>query len=132
MSRSVTITLPLPPRELSPNARVHYMAKARAVKKYRRWAATEAQVAMGTFSLKHAYFWTAATVRVRWFTRTRRRPDADNALASLKAAFDGMADAGLFANDRGLTHKPIVFAVDKANPRVEITVTCAEEESDVA
>jgi Holliday junction resolvase RusA-like endonuclease len=66
--------------------------------------------------------WRTATITVHWFSRTRTRPDADNALASLKAAFDGLVDAGVLADDREVTFAPIRFAVDKADPRVEITV----------
>ena len=35
----ITITLPLPPKELSPNARPHWAVKARAIKSYRLLAA---------------------------------------------------------------------------------------------
>ena len=40
----MTFTLPWPPKELSPNARLHYMAKARAKKAYRQacgWTARQ-------------------------------------------------------------------------------------------
>lgn len=77
----MTITLPLPPRTLSPNARVHWMAKARAVRSYRRLAMVEARRAA------RPHGWTAAEVRITWYSRTRTRPDPDNALASCKAGF---------------------------------------------
>jgi Holliday junction resolvase RusA-like endonuclease len=43
-------------------------------------------------------------------------------LSSLKAAFDGLADAGLIADDSGLTHLPVIVKVDKLNPRVELHI----------
>ena len=58
----------------------------------------------------------------RFFFKTRRRRDRDNLLASLKAAFDGLADAGLVADDSGLIHMPVEQYIDRADPRVELVV----------
>ena len=44
----------------------------------------------------------------------------EGALASLKATFDGLVDAGLLHDDSALTHLPLVFLVDAKNPRVEL------------
>ena len=111
----MTITLPLPRKELSPNARVHYMAKARAAKAYRAAAFIEGRKHPGTK-------WKKATAQATFFRRTKRAVDSDNALASLKNAFDGIADAGIVSNDRDLTHCPVVSMVDRENPRVEIKI----------
>ncbi len=43
-----------------------------------------------------------ATVEVVWNCTGMRHPDPDNIVASLKAAFDGLQDAGIVANDRSL------------------------------
>jgi crossover junction endodeoxyribonuclease RusA len=118
VSGIIVITLPIPPKELSPNGRFHHMVKARAVKRYRQAAHI---VTVGELAGDRPK-WKEATAQVRWYTKTKRRPDADNALSSMKPVWDSMQDAGLLDNDRGLTHKPIVFAVDKQNPRVVITV----------
>jgi len=48
--------------------------------------------------------------------------DADNALATLKSLFDGLQDAGIVANDRHLTHAPVLQYTDRKNPRVEIEI----------
>ncbi len=45
-----------------------------------------------------------------------------NALASLKTVFDGITDRGVLADDSPLTHAPIHFAIDRTDPRVEITI----------
>lgn len=116
----MTITLPLPPKQLSPNARPHHMAKARVVNKYRMAARlfTSGQLAIG-YKPRHK----TATCQITWYAKTKRFPDGDNALASCKAAIDGIADSGFIDNDSGLTHLPVIFHVDKENPRVEITIT---------
>ena len=113
----ITIVLPLPNRALSPNARVHWAHKAKHVREYRKtaWAAT--LEAAGPQAL-----WTKATAKVSFFFPDNRRRDADNAMASLKAAWDGMRDAGLIADDSAkvLTMEPAEFHVDGKDPRVEI------------
>ena len=123
MSQSITVTLPIPPRELSPNhtvgsrgGRLGKAAKTRHYRENARWSTLPACLGKGLF-------WSAATVRIRWHTKTKRRPDADNALASLKAAFDGFTDAGIWTTDRNVRYEPIDFAIDRTNPRVEITIS---------
>jgi crossover junction endodeoxyribonuclease RusA len=112
----IVITLPLPAPCLSPNARPHFMQKARATKAYRTAAFIEAR--------KHkAERWKRATAQATFYKATKRVSDSDNLLASLKSAYDGIADAGIVANDRDLTHKPVVQLVDRANPRVEIELS---------
>ncbi len=118
---SLTLSLPLPPRELSPNARPHYMAKARAKKKYRRFAWATAVGANGGTGDR----WPTATCQATFYVRDRRRRDRDNLLASLKAAFDGLTDARIIEDDAGLIHLPVQIDVDRENPRVELLVTRA-------
>lgn len=127
MTDSIRVTLPIPPKPLHPNARPHYMTKAKATKGYR----VEAWLMAGKAIPKDARppRWKSATVRVRWFSKTKRRPDADNALASLKAAFDGLTDAGVWTDDRAATFMPIEFGVDKSNPRVEVEIQEAKAEA---
>jgi crossover junction endodeoxyribonuclease RusA len=113
----IRVTLPLPPKACSPNARGHWRTRSKAIKAYRACASLLARR-----PAEHQLRWREASIAVTWFSRTRTRPDADNALASLKAAFDGLVDAGVLADDREVTFAPIRFEVDKADPRVEITV----------
>lgn len=117
------ITLPLPPRALSPNARGHWAKKMKAVKKYREDAALAA-LAAGAKTWEPL---TSAKVECRFFFRPRkqgggRMPDPDNLIASMKAGFDGLTDAGVFADDNKLVHLPPLRAWD-AEPRVEIHVS---------
>lgn len=118
MPEALTVIVGLPSRVVSPNSRVHWAVRAKAVKKQRieSWAA--AQVAMGEVDEKGA--WREATCQVHWYARDQRRRDKDNALASLKATFDGLVDAGLLHDDSALTHLPLVFMVDPKNPRIEL------------
>lgn len=115
---SITITLPLPDPALSPNARVHWTKKAKCAKHY-RWEA-QCNVMAKT---PRRLMWEKASYTARFYFRDARRRDADNAIASLKSALDGVADAGLVINDSVLWPERPEFHTDKENPRVEITFT---------
>jgi len=95
----ITIVLPHPPLHLRPNSRAHWRRKAQAVKSYRQMAKVYAIQAL---AMQTAPMWAKAKVSVTWRSRTMIHMDPDNIIASLKAAFDGLADAGVVANDRGL------------------------------
>jgi crossover junction endodeoxyribonuclease RusA len=118
VQRSIVITLPIPRRELSPNARCHWHAKRRAVKAAREIARWTTTIAGGACLML-----TAARIDIRAFHATDRRRDRDNLIASCKPYFDGLADAGLIANDSGFTLGPVVFGVDKEEPRIELEVS---------
>jgi crossover junction endodeoxyribonuclease RusA len=117
----ITITLPVPHRCLSPNARPHWRTKARAKKAQRDAAYLLALEAQGTTYRQ----WPTVLVDVKWYGRTRTalNMDADNAIATLKGSVDGLQDAGLIVNDNGVRWGDITPGVDKANPRVELVVT---------
>ena len=92
------LVLPWPPKELSPNARVHRLAKAKAAKAYRHacWALTkEAQLVPIGMHLK-----------ITFVPPNRQPRDLDNCLASIKSGLDGVADA-LGLNDRAF--RPITL-----------------------
>ncbi len=106
------IVLPLPDRTLSPNSRVCWQAKARATKAFRSLAFFVSQ--------RFPTRWKSATAQAIFYFPDSRRRDRDNLLASLKAAFDGIAAAGVVEDDSELTHLPVQIAKDPAAPRVEI------------
>lgn len=110
------LILDLPPRELSPNARVHWARKAKAVKQYRTMAWIVARNETRAKRLE----WNSAEVRAVFLLPDKRRRDPDNLMASLKAAFDGIVDAHVLTDDRALIIYPPVLMVDRENPRVEI------------
>lgn len=120
---AVRITFPVPPRVLSPNARCHWAVKAKATKYLRQSVCSLAKEAMGIQKRK----WNTANCKVIWYARTRRRMDRDNCLAMLKAAFDGLVDAGVLIDDCGLTHLPLELHCDPQQPRVELLVSPNEE-----
>jgi hypothetical protein len=127
---SLTITVPIPHKSLSPNWRGHWAVKAKHTKRLRNYAYTYsvgqcAGAAKGPYWAAHK----AATVEIQWFTKTVRHPDGDNALSSLKAVFDGVTDSGFLADDRGLTHQPVVFQKDAKNPRVVLTFTAETQQT---
>ena len=115
----ILITLPLPDRRLSPNARVHWRTLWAQKKAYKRAAYVATYYAGGQKAK-----WMRATAKVTFFWKDRRDRDMDNAMASLKSAWDGIKEAGLIEDDcaRVLTHEPAEFRVDGDDPRVEIRV----------
>lgn len=95
---SFTAELPLPPDALSPNARVHYMARARATKQYRFDCAL-------AFAEARPKSWLPMAVTVDIVYRCHRdcggyaAKDAPNALSAIKATFDAAIDAGIVPSD---------------------------------
>ena len=67
--------------------------------------------------------WKRASARVMFFWADVRRRDPDNAMARLKSTWDGVADAGIVANDSGIWPERPEFRYDRTNPRVEIVIT---------
>jgi len=115
-----TITMPIPPLALRPNGRPHWRVKAKATQLFRRLAYLKSNQAIG-FRLPPR--WERATVQCDFYFKTVRHLDPDNAIASMKAAFDGMADAGFVGNDRNLWPTRPTMSKDAKNPRVEITIS---------
>ena len=91
MRRAMTFDVPYPPAKLSPNARLHWAQKAKAVKAYRRECFVLALAARG------ARRWGDLTgplpVLVRFHPPDKRRRDRDNMVAAFKSGADGIADA---------------------------------------
>lgn len=107
------LILTSPPRALSPNRKqnLHHFTRSRLVRDYRGLIKVEALVGLGAEERPR---WKAAQVWVRiYHPRQSYFLDPDNALAWLKPTFDGLQDAGIFADDRELTHFPVVQRADK-------------------
>jgi crossover junction endodeoxyribonuclease RusA len=119
MINQVSIKLEMPHQHLSPNSRCHWAQKSKAKKGQRMSAHIYIRQELGPLPEPK---WETANVQITVTPPDRRRRDKDNLLASLKAAFDGAQDAGLIADDSGLTYLPITIAEpDKANAGVQIT-----------
>jgi hypothetical protein len=100
-----TIFLPLPRRELFPNFHGHWRPKHREIS-HARLAAKNA--AMNTLGPRRPPMWEKCRMVVK-FSMPHLRHDPANLMASLKAYEDGLQDAGIIANDRGLwPERPII------------------------
>ena len=115
----ITITLPLPPKSLSPNARVHWARKAKDTRKCREVAACRTIEALRGSRLE----WDTATLQATFYHYQNRRRDDDNLIASLKAYRDGLVDGGLLNDDVGVTTLPVVKHIHRDRPRCELTIT---------
>jgi hypothetical protein len=116
---SLTITLPLPPKEVRNNWRGHWARKSGAVKQYRFQAHMKALAAMGN----QRAGWEKAKVHITAYFPTARHLDPTNLIDALKPAFDGLEDAEVILNDKNLwPERPVIVTRDK-NPRVELVIT---------
>jgi predicted metal-dependent phosphoesterase TrpH len=92
--------LPLPPSDLSPNraSHAHWRLRHGATDEYR-------MIARSCFKRDKPAGWAASHVELEMHyyctkaSRGYRPKDVQNALAAIKAAVDGMVDAGVVAND---------------------------------
>jgi len=111
----MTVTLPWPPRELFPNSRVHWGARARAAKAYRHacWAlAKEAGIVAPDSERIHLF--------VDFVPPDRRRRDVDNCVAAMKSGLDGLADA-LGVDDSRFVLRPMLCEQIGGMVRVRLT-----------
>ena len=80
------LVLPWPPKELSPNARLHHMALYRAKRAYSdscMWQAMEQGLRASKAQRLH--------VELEFFKPNRRAMDLDNLFARMKAGIDGLS-----------------------------------------
>lgn len=91
----MALTLPWPPRELSPNARhAHWASLARAKRRYRTACALTAR-SQGAARIDAPEL----AVSLTFVPPDRRARDLDNCIAAMKAGLDGLADV-LGVDDR--------------------------------
>lgn len=100
----IDMTLPWPPKELSPNARVHWRQKHKHAKAYRRTCGLIVLALDASRLTGKKYFW------VTFCPPNRRSYDDDNLLARFKAGRDGIAD-GL-----GIDDKNFITTITIGNP----------------
>ena len=123
MSTPLLVTVSLPPKALSPNARPHWAAKAAAVKKHKAEAEMLARLAI-THPRKRLPVRGFLIVKPTFYYRVTRNRDRDNLQASLKAALDGIASA-LDIDDSRFLVEVASIEIDKDDPRVEIEIRAA-------
>lgn len=83
-------TLPFPPAKLSPNARIHWGARARLVEKT-RWQAKMLAMSQGARKMDAERLGLDARIIITPPDKHAR--DFDNMVSSCKALIDGVADA---------------------------------------
>jgi hypothetical protein len=125
---SVTLSLPVPDRAVSPNAqrgqsRWAAIVKSKAVKKHRQMARFGFEVAVEKWDLRKVKW---AGYSLAFYFRTAAFRDDDNADGSCKAYRDGCAQA-LKVDDKTLKKLRLsTHAKDAECPRVEFTIHRAE------
>lgn len=97
MNAAAAIQFPWPPKELSPNARSHFHAKARIAKAYREQAYWISRIDPLTLPADGEI-----PLLVEFFPPDARKRDLDNMLSSAKAMLDGFSDAHV-VNDQRFT-----------------------------
>lgn len=119
----LTITLPIPFQVQSPNrGGGHWSKKSGPIATSRLLAKLEAINAMNRMKVWEPPRWKEAETVAVFYYETKRRRDRDNSGASLKAYWDGIADAEIVQNDAGFIHHPPELLVDKDKPRVVLTI----------
>lgn len=105
MSLDIEITVAYPPRTCRPNYRpaskAGRMAQSRETKSYRQSCAWLARCAVED-AKRDLPGWTSGTICAHVRRARREFPDAANVGALLKAAIDGLVDAGIYADDRNV------------------------------
>ena len=120
MASQFTVCLPLPPRQLSPNARCHWRTRHRHAKRYKTECRRET-IEVLVKDRRPKTDWSNARLQATFYYKDKRRRDRDNMAAMLKYAYDGIASA-LGVDDYGFRPQMPEVAVDKKRPRVEIVV----------
>jgi crossover junction endodeoxyribonuclease RusA len=111
MPGTIEAVIPVPPRELSPNARVHWGARLRVQREYQRQVECAIAMSMATRGLIKPQ-WTAAVVDYRFVFRVRRRRDRDNLIASLKTAQDCLQRLRIVVDDSAVRIGSVEIDVD--------------------
>jgi crossover junction endodeoxyribonuclease RusA len=120
---AVTITLPWPPRALSPNARTHWRKKAPIAKAYKQacWTLTkESKIALPESAGRLALW-------LDFYPPDHRARDDDNMIASFKSGRDGIALA-LGIDDKRFRTFP--YVQDKIGGYIKVRITDMPEVSE--
>lgn len=120
---SLTIELPWPSVDLSPNSRNKWAGiRARKAAKNSAWSLTkELMVPLGI----RAGTWVGPiTVQYTFHPAMDRKRDDDNFAARMKAARDGIALA-LGVDDCGFITQPVIFGEKRNQPCVVVTLKAA-------
>lgn len=97
----VQVTLPFPPRKLSPNARVSWQERAPVIKSYRHECRIDAQNVRRDMEQRGVRFPLPGPVNVivTFVLDDNQNRDWDNMIAAFKAGQDGITAAGIWQDD---------------------------------
>jgi len=125
------ITVPYPPRECRanyhPGSRGGRIAQAKATKRYRQdcWACAREAVGQAA-----APRWSSGMILAHVRRPMRKFPDAANIGSFLKAAIDGLVDAGVYADDRNVNVVLASYDVDRdGRERIELVCEGPKEQT---
>lgn len=126
---AITIVLPYPDPKLNAHPKGRWNGKRSAVKRARGDAKL---LALKALDGRPAPRWTRARLTMdMWFPKNSGQ-DVLNFAQMCKAGIDGIVDAGIITNDNHTVlpdPHPRFAGYDKADPRIEITITPAQEPS---
>lgn len=115
----ITVELPWPPKELSPNHRGHWAPISKAKSGYRTAARLLARSALSKTDGFSQF--EAVRLAYEFFPPQARAYDRDNLAARMKAATDGIADA-IGMNDRGFYFAPAEIREKVKGGMVRVTI----------
>jgi Holliday junction resolvase RusA-like endonuclease len=109
-----TVTIPqTPPRALMPNVarRLHWAERGKATKAYREYVGWIAKGFVVPPAAPYFVGPVRASVIINW-EKGRKRGDTTNVEAALKPLWDGLTDAGVWADDKQLVDVTLVQGRD--------------------
>ena len=118
---SYSVTLPWPPKEVSPNARVHWSVKSKAAKALRK----AAHILTLEAGIRGVDWEGDIHLFVDYFPPDKRARDQDNMISASKALFDGLADA-MGVNDKRFRLHP--YVKDEVGGMVKVRITARPTE----
>lgn len=95
----IVVELPFPPKELSPNSRLHWAVVSKAKKSYRSRAQLTTQFVANNWQLGGWKPTGKIKISYTFYPSANRHYDFDNLISRMKAGMDGIADA-LGINDK--------------------------------
>jgi crossover junction endodeoxyribonuclease RusA len=112
----MSINLPWPPKQLSPNSRIHWGEKSKIAKKYRH----DCYLLCKAANLAAPETDGKLVLWMTFFPPDKRARDDDNLVASFKNGRDGIADA-LGIDDKRFICRPFVHTETGGYVRIAIT-----------
>lgn len=113
----VLVELPWPDKLLSPNARPHWAAKAKAAKKAKKigfYLARESKIRIDFDGPVHLW--------ITFYPPDKRRRDDDNVIASFKNYRDGIAE-GLGIDDHRFVCHPMLHTTTSPGGKVVVAIS---------